>query len=51
VRELTLRRRTADPPDPSLITVERLLIASEGLNPARKGAHVGVRSGYRLCTT
>jgi nucleotide-binding universal stress UspA family protein len=30
VRELTLRRRTSDPPDPSAITVERLLIASEG---------------------
>jgi nucleotide-binding universal stress UspA family protein len=30
VRELTLRRRRTGPPDPSLITVERLLIASEG---------------------
>lgn len=30
MRELTLRRRPAEPPDPSLITIDRLLIASEG---------------------
>lgn len=30
VREVTLRRRPADPPDPSLLTIDRLLIASEG---------------------
>jgi nucleotide-binding universal stress UspA family protein len=30
VRELTLRRRATDPPDPSALEVERLLVASEG---------------------
>jgi nucleotide-binding universal stress UspA family protein len=30
VRELTIRRRALDPPDPSALAVERLIIASEG---------------------
>jgi nucleotide-binding universal stress UspA family protein len=30
VRELTIRRRAVEPPDPSELVVERLLIASEG---------------------
>jgi nucleotide-binding universal stress UspA family protein len=30
VRELTIRRRAAEPPDPSALAVERLIIASEG---------------------
>jgi nucleotide-binding universal stress UspA family protein len=30
VRELTIRRRALDPPDPSALAVERLIVASEG---------------------
>ena len=30
MRELTIRRRALDPPDPSVLAVERLIVASEG---------------------